>query len=344
MPNSIDVARLMLGAVTVAAFSYSNANAQSRVDFAGKTVTVLSSFGSGGGYDIYGRLYAAHAGKHLPGNPTVVVRNMPGAGGMVGTNYLYNVAPKDGTMMGVVPQTVAIAHVLGASGVKYDVGKFNWIGRINSNAEVEQTWHTSAVKVIADAKTHQAVLAGTGPDSSSVVFPRILNDLFGMKFKVVPGYEGGNMATLAMERGEVDGIVRPWAVTKTVHPEWLRDKTINLLVQYSVERHHELPDVPAVADLAENESQRQILGLYASGSDIGRAIVAPPDLAAPTLAALRAAFQDTMKDPAFLKDIEDNKLDFDPLSGERLQEIVRRVEGVPPAVIETARKYSEVQK
>jgi tripartite-type tricarboxylate transporter receptor subunit TctC len=268
---------------------------------------------------------------------------MPGAGGLIGTNYLYNVAPKDGTMVGIVPQTVAIAHVLGAAGAKFDVGKFNWIGRINSNSEIEQTWYMSKVKTIADAKTNQAVLAGTGPDSSSVVFPRILNDMFGMKFKVVPGYEGGNMATLAMERGEVDGIVRPWSVTKTVHPEWLKEKKINLLVQYSVERHSELKDVPAVVDLAENDTQRQILGLYASGSDIGRAIVAPPGLTAPVLAVLRTAFQDTMKDPAFLKDIEDNKLDFDPLPGEKLQEIVRKVENVPSSVVETARKYSEVK-
>ena len=330
-------------ALMAAALSSTQAHAQSKVDFAGKTVTVVSSFASGGGYDIYGRLYAAHVSQHLPGNPTVVVRNMPGAGGLIGTNYLYNVAPKDGTMVGVVPQTVAIAHVLGAAGAKFDVGKFNWIGRINSNSELEQTWYLSKVKTIADAKINQAVLAGTGPDSSSVVFPRILNDMFGMKFKVVPGYEGVSMAALAMERGEVDGIVRPWAVTKTVHPEWLKEKKINLLVQYSVERHSELKDVPAVVDLAENDSQRQILGLYASGSDIGRSIVAPPGLTAPVLAVMRAAFQDTMKDPAFLKDIEDNQLDFDPLSGEKLQEIVRRVEDVPSSVVETARKYSEVK-
>jgi tripartite-type tricarboxylate transporter receptor subunit TctC len=338
MPKSVFVATLLIAVGTCGV-----TQAQSKVDFAGKTVTVLSSFGSGGGYDIYGRLYGAHVARHLPGNPTVIFRNMPGAGGLIGTNYLYNVAPKDGTMVGVVPQTVAIAHVLGAAGAKFDVGKFNWIGRINSNSEVEQTWYLSKVQTIADAKINQAVLAGTGPDSSSVVFPRILNDMFGMKFKVVPGYEGGNMATLAMERGEVDGIVRPWSVTKTVHPEWLKEGKINLLVQYSVERHSELKDVPAAVDLAENDTQRQILGLYASGSDIGRAIVAPPGLTVPMLAALRAGFQDTMKDPAFLKDIEDNKLDFDPLSGEKLQEIVRKVEDVPSSVVETARKYSEVK-
>jgi tripartite-type tricarboxylate transporter receptor subunit TctC len=332
------------GIVAGAALCCAQAEAQSHPDFTGKTVTIISSFASGGGYDLYARLYAAHVGRHLPGTPTVVVRNMPGAGGLVGTNFLYNVAPKDGTQMGVVPQTVAIAHVLGASGVKYDVGKFNWIGRINSNAEVEQTWHTSKVKTIADAKTYQAVLGGTGPDSSSVVFPRILNELFGMKFKVVAGYEGVSMVSLAMERGEVEGMVRPWAVTKTVHPEWLAEKKINLLVQYSVGRHPELKDVPAVVDLAENDKQRQILSLYASGSDIGRAIVAPPNLAPAMVTTLRAAFQETIKDPQFLKELETSKLDFDALSGEKLQEIVAGVENVPPDVIETARKFSEVQK
>lgn len=340
MSKSVHVAA---AALLIGAFACQGAQAQSKIDFTGKTVTFLSSFGSGGAYDIYGRLYAGHIGHHLPGEPTVVVRNMPGAGGLIGTNYLYNVAPRDGTMFGIVPQTVAIAYVLGAAGAKYDVGKFNWIGRINSNSEIEQTWHTSAVKTIADAKVHPATLAGTGPDSSSVVFPRILNDMFGMKFKIVAGYEGGNMVSIAMERGEVDGIVRPWSVTKTVHPEWLTEKKINLLVQYSVERHPELKDVPAVVDLAQNDAQRQILSLYASGSDIGRSIVAPPDLPAPVLSMLRAAFEATMKDPAFLKDVKDNKLDFDPLPGEKLQEIVRKVESTPPDVIATARKYSQTK-
>jgi tripartite-type tricarboxylate transporter receptor subunit TctC len=268
------------------------------------------------------------------------MRNMPGAGGLSGTNYLYNVAARDGTVLGVIPQTVAIAQALGEGGVKYDVRRFNWIGRVNSNVEVEQTWHTAAVKTIEDARTKQAILAGTGPESSSVVFPRILNDMFGMKFRVIPGYEGVNMASLAMEKGEVDGILRPWSVTKTVRPEWLRDKRINLLVQYSLARHPELAEVPAVLELAGDEPQRQILGLFASGSDIGRAIVAPPGVAGEIVAALRIAFMATMRDPALVEEARTSGMDIDPLAGEELQQIVAKTVAVPAGIVEAARKFS----
>ena len=317
-----------------------SAVAQSGTDFAGKTVTILSSFASGGGYDTYARLYAMHVGRHISGQPVVIVRNMPGAGGLIGANYLYSVAPKDGTMLGVIPQNVATAQLLGSAGVKYDVARFNWVGRINSNVEVQQSWHSSAVKTIEDAKLHTVVAAGTGPDSSSVVFPRILNEMFGMKFKVVTGYEGVSMVTLAMERGEVETVARPWAITKTVHPDWLKDRKINLLVQYTVERHPELQHIPAVVDLAQNDSQRQILSLYASGSDIGRSIVAPPDLPAEIVNAARRAFDQTMKDQAFLDDIKRSDLDFDMISGERLQQIVNKIQNIDAAVIERAKQFS----
>ena len=317
----------------------SAAHAQ-QVDYAGKTVTIISSFGPGGGYTTYAELLARHLGAHLPGRPNVIVKTMPGAGGLNGTNYLANVAARDGSVLGVIPQTVAIAQALGEKGLRYDVRAFNWIGRVNSNVEVEQTWHTSAVKTIEDAKTKQAVVGGTGPESSSVVFPRILNAMFGMKFKVVAGYEGVNMVSLAMERGEVEGMVRPWAVIKTVHPEWLSEKNINLIVQYALARHPEIADVPAVVDLAGNAEQRQILSLYASGSDIGRSIVAPPGIPADAVATLRAAFMETMRDPALIAEVKTRGMDIDPLSGEKLQKIVARAVEVTPQVVETAKKYS----
>jgi tripartite-type tricarboxylate transporter receptor subunit TctC len=316
------------------------ARAQTGIDFTGKTITIISSFGPGGGYTIYAQLVARFLGAHLAGHPTVVVRNMPGAGGLSGTNFLYNVAARDGTVLGVVPQTVAIAQALREPGVKYDARAFHWIGRVNSNVEVEQTWHSAAVKTIADARTKEAILAGTGPESSSVVFPRILDEMFGMKFRVIPGYEGVNMASLAMEKGEVDGIVRPWSVTKTVRPEWLRDKTINLLVQYSVARHPELAAVPAVVDLAESPQQRQVLSLFASGSDIGRSILAPPGLAPDTVAALRAAFAQAMQDPALIAEARTSGLDLDPLAGDKLQEIVAGTLDVTPEIVATARRFS----
>jgi tripartite-type tricarboxylate transporter receptor subunit TctC len=318
----------------------SPALAQPAADFAGKTVTVISSFGPGGGYTTYADLVARHLGAHLPGRPNVVVKTMPGAGGLNGTNYLANVAARDGTVLGVVPQTVAIAQALGQPGVRYDARALHWIGRVNSNVEVQQTWHTSAVKTIADARTHEVVVGGTGPESSSVVFPRILNAMFGMKFKVVAGYEGVNMVSIAMERGEVQGMVRPWAIIKTVRPEWLKEKKINLIVQYALSRHPEIKDVPAVVDLAETPEQRQVLSLYASGSDIGRAIMAPPGVPDAAVAALRAAFAATVKDPAFIADVRKARLDIDPLAGEKLQALVGSAVNVPAAVVALARKFS----
>ena len=315
-------------------------HAQTAPDYTGKTMTIVSSFGPGGGYTIYAQLLARHLGAHLPGRPAVVVRNMPGAGGLSGTNSLFNVAARDGLTLGVIPQTVAIAQALGAPGVKYDVRRFNWIGRVNSNVEVEQTWHTSAVKTIEDARTRPAILAGTGPDSSSVVFPRILDAMFGMQFRVIAGYEGVSMASLAMEKGEVDGVLRPWSVTKAVRPEWLREKKINLLVQYALARHPELPDVPAVVDLAGNAEQRQILGLFASGSDIGRSIVAPPDVAVDAVATLRAAFIETMRDPALIEDARMTGMELDPLDGAALQQTVVQAVDVAPGVVEQAKEFS----
>src|SRR5262249_16294568 len=152
----------------------------------------------------------------LPGRPNVIVRTMPGAGGLNGTQHLYNVAARDGTVLGVVPQTVAIAQALGEPGLRYDARAFNWIGRGHSNVDVQQAWHAAPVKTIEDARSKEIIVGATGPESSSVVFPRILNAMFGMRFKVVAGYEGVNMVSIAMERGEVEGMLRPWAVTKTV--------------------------------------------------------------------------------------------------------------------------------
>jgi tripartite-type tricarboxylate transporter receptor subunit TctC len=270
----------------------------------------------------------------------VIVRTMPGAGGLNGTHHLYNVAARDGSVLGVVPQTVAIAQALGEQGLRYDARAFNWIGRINSNVEVQQAWHTAAVKTIEDARTKEIIVGGTGPESSSVVFPRILNAMFAMRFKVVAGYEGVNMVSIAMERGEVEGMLRPWAVTKTVRPEWLREGKINLLVQYALKRHHEIMQVPAVVDLGQTDEQRQVLGLYASGSDIGRSIVAPPGVSAETVAVLRQAFMAMMRDPALAADVAKSGLDLDPLAGDALQEIVRQAVDVPPAVVEMARRFS----
>jgi tripartite-type tricarboxylate transporter receptor subunit TctC len=316
------------------------ASAQDAPDYKGKTITVVIGSESNGGFDTYGRVFARFLSAHLPGQPTVIVQNIPAAGGLIATNYLYNVAPHDGTVIAVIGQVGAIGQVLGTPGVQYDVRKLNWVGRLVSNSQVLHTWYTSGIKTIDDARTHEVIVAGTGPTSSSVVFPRILNDLFDMKFKVVRGYTGPPSATIAMQAGEVEGVVRPWNDLKAKSADWLRDKKINLLVQYDLFRNPEIPDVPAVVDLAQNDAQRQLLGVFASGSDIGYPVVAPPGLAAPVVATLRKAFDDEMKDPDFLAAAQQEHLTLDPLSGVKLQQINEDALDVPADVVEQAKKYS----
>jgi tripartite-type tricarboxylate transporter receptor subunit TctC len=298
---------------------------------------------AGGGYDLYGRLIARHIGNHLPGQPRVVVQNMPGAGGIVGANYLFNLAPRDGTVIGVVPEILAISQLIDNASSKYDARQFLWLGRVNSNVGVQHTWKSSGIATIADAKRREVVVAGVGPASYSVIFPRLLNALLGTKFKIVPGYAGASAATLAFERGEVDGVDTPWSVIKATKGEWLRDNRINILVQYCVGRHPDLPDVPAVVDLAETQEQHQILGLYASACAIGRSVAAPPGLPADTATTLRAAFTATIRDPALLAETQKAGIELNPLSGADLQQLVANTFDIPPSVIEKVKGLLEVK-
>jgi tripartite-type tricarboxylate transporter receptor subunit TctC len=332
----------IVGALVALALALtSNGRAAETPDFRGKTVTIVASFEAGGPYDFYSRLIGRYLGAHLPGSPSVVVQNMPGAGGLRGANYLYNVAARDGSVMGVVSQTVAVGQVLATTpGIQYDARRFSWIGRINSNVEVQHTWHTSGVRSIADAKQREVIVAGTGPTSSSVVMPRLMNELIGTKFKVVTGFAGPTSAQLALERGEVEGIVKPWSSIKVGNADWLRDKKIFLIVQYTRERHPELADVPAVVDLAQDEQQRQIFTLFSGGAALGTALVAPPGLPDSTRAALREAFDAAMHDQGLLDEVRRSGVDIDPLSGTEIAKVVERTFVIDPDVLERARKLS----
>ena len=337
-------ARARLACALVAASLAPVGYARAQDDFRGKTITIVASFEAGGPYDFYSRLIARHLGAHLPGAPAVVVQNMPGAGGLRGANYLYNVAARDGTALGIVSQTVAVGQVLGTTpGIQYDARKYSWIGRINSNVEVQHTWHASGIRSIEDARRREVVLAGTGPTSSSVVMPRLMNELIGTRFKVVTGFAGPTSAQLALERGEVEGIVKPWSSIKVGSADWLRDGKINLIVQYTRERHRELPQVPAIVDLGQDETQRQIFALYAGGAALGTALLAPPGMPERTLMLLRQAFTQAMRDPALIDEVGKSGVDIDPLPGVELQRVVDATFVIAPDVLERARKLSPQQ-
>jgi tripartite-type tricarboxylate transporter receptor subunit TctC len=328
----------LVAAAAIAGACSLPARAETAADFfKGRQVTIYIGTGPGGGYDFYGRLVARHLGRHIPGTPSVVPNNMPGAGSLRAANFLYEVAPKDGTALGIITQTVALEEALGTPGVRYKAADFTWIGRVTSNVEVSLTSSASPVKSIDDAMRIQIPIAGTGPGLASVVYPTVLNHVIGTKFKIVSGYAGSAECMIAVERGEVDGALTSWNSLKTTQRAWVDEKKVNLLVQYGTERHAELRDVPAVVELGKTAEAKQVLALYASGSVMGRSIVAPPNIPAERLKALRDAFNAMVKDPEFLADIEKGKIEFDPAPGEKLQQVIAEAANIPSAVLALAR-------
>lgn len=302
---------------------------------AGKTVTIYVGYGAGGGYDLYARVLSRHMPRHLPGNPSMVVSNMPGAASVRAANYVYTVVPKDGTAMGIAAQSIGEEQLLGTSGVAYDVAKFNWIGRLAANIEVSYVWHTSPIKTIEDLKTTPANFAGTGP--SSMVYPRLLNSIAGMKWKVVLGYNTTSDGHLAMERGEVDGVTSSLNTLKTTQAEWLSKHMIRVLVQYSLARSPDLPDIPAVVEFGKLPEDIDVLKFYANSGVVGRSVLAPPGMPADRVQMLRDAFAATLQDPEFLAEVKKLNLDFQPMPGAELQKLVEQSTKVSDAVLARAR-------
>jgi tripartite-type tricarboxylate transporter receptor subunit TctC len=314
------------------------ARADAVADFyKGKTVKIIVGFGVGGGYDIYGRLAAEHLGRFIPGNPTVIVENMPGGGGVRAAAFLHGVAPKDGTVLSVIVQSIAFDSVLGELPGKIDASSYNFIGRLTSNVETQFTWHTSAAKTLEDAKRNTVIVGATGPSSPSTIVPRMLNDAVGTKFKIVQGYPGTAEASLAMERGEVEGMMQSLESLQTARPDWLRDKKINPIWQLALKRHPVLPDVPTVGELGDTPEEQSMLKLIAGTAEIGRSLVAPPGVPAERVAALRSAFQAMVADAQFRAAAKSRNASLDPAPGEALQEQVAAAMATPKAVVERTR-------
>ena len=323
---------VVVGAALLFGSTVASHAAEAEAYYRGKTVIVYIGFAPGGSYDYFGRLVARHLGKHLPGNPTVIAESMPGAGSFSAANYLYARAPRDGTALGIVSQTVAIEEALGTSGVQYKVSQFNWIGRATSVNEVSLTFHSSNTQTIRDAIAHETTMASTGAGSPSETYLKLLNAVAATKFKLVGPYPASNDAMLAMERGEVDGAFTSYNTLKVSRQDWLRDKKINILVQYG-ERSADLPDVPYAVDLAKTEADRQLLAFYVSSEQIGRAFLAPPETPADRIAILRKAYDETMWDAQLLAEIDQSHSEFSPLSGDKLQRLVASTADVPPAIV-----------
>jgi len=305
--------------------------------YARKTITISIGYTAGGSYDLYGRLVARHLGKHIPGNPTVVAQNMPGAGSMKAANYVYEVAPRDGTALGVIVESAALEQVLGNKAAQYDAARFTYIGRVATSNNIFMQWHTSKTQSIADAQKRETILAGTGPGSIAETVPRLLNALIGTRFKLISGFPASTEAMLAMERGEVEGAGSSWAAVSVGKQSWLKEKKIRIILQTQPERHVDLPDAPSLTEYGSTPGDRQVTALYASGSGVGRSVLGPPGIPADRVKVLRDAFNAMVKDPDFVADIRKLKVELDPLPGERLQDLIAKTLAVPASVRERAK-------
>jgi tripartite-type tricarboxylate transporter receptor subunit TctC len=317
------------------------AGAQEEV-FKGKTVEVLVGFSPGGGYDTYARALAQFVGKHLPGQPTVIVKNMPGAGSVTLVNYLLNIAPKDGTVFGTFDQSLIVAPLFGGEFAKVDASKLSWVGSVAKGNTVCITWHTSPVKTFDDLLQNKTVFGGTGREDVRYTQAAMIKNMFGADMKIVTGYKGSSDLRIAMERGEIDATCGDsWTSLKSTASDWLRDKKINLLVQFALESHPEIRDVPLLMDKARTEEDRAALKLLFGAQIAGRPFAAPPGLPPERLRLLRAAFDATMKDPEFLAFADKIKLEVDPVNGQEIEAAVRETYRTAPEIVARAKAIRE---
>jgi tripartite-type tricarboxylate transporter receptor subunit TctC len=325
-------------AVLSAAILAAEASAQTPEQFyAGKTIDFVIGYPPGGSNDTFGRLLARHLSKHIPGKPTIVPKNQPGGGSFLAVNTIFNVSPKDGTVIGIGAPTIPLDEKLGTQGVRFKTAELNWIGRIDSLVNIVFMWKTSPVKTFADAQKVEATLSGTGVGSTVSIYPTAMNNVLGTKFKLVMGYKGSNEAMLAVERGEVEGHSTSWTALKVAHPDWVRDASVAILVQFALKRHAELRDVPTVVELARNEEERAILSAIMNATEVGTAFFTTPGVPADRVSALRRAFDASMKDPELLADAQRMNVGVSPLAGEDLQRLVVEVSQLPPALLDKVR-------
>ena len=300
--------------------------------YAGKTITLIVGSDAGGGYDANARALARHFGRHLPGSPYVIVKNMAGAGSIIAANYIYNVAPKDGTVIGLIQRGILLARIANQP-VQYELGKINWVGNLSSEPGLIVAWHTAPVKSAADLFKTELTVGGSGPLGENESIPRLLNALIGTKFRVVPGYKSSSAIVLAMERGEVEGNADwTWANIKSRKQELLRDHKISLLMLNGVERESDLPDVPIAQEFAKTAADRQVMDIFYSLKTVARPIMAAPGVPEDRMAALRAAFSAMANDKDFLQDAEKAGLDVAPTSGEAVARVAQRIAGARPEI------------
>ena len=305
--------------------------------YKGRTVTIDIGYSTGGGYDLYARVLARHLGDHIPGKPSVVPQNMPGAGSLKVVNYLANVAPKDGTVIATFARGMAMQPLFDKTGIEFDAQKLNWIGSITNEVSVCAFRSDTGIKTWQDMLTKSYTVGGTGSGSDTDVFPDVLRHMFHMKIKLVTGYPGGSDVILAMERGEVDGRCGwSWSSVKSTKYDLYKKKEIVIPVQLALKKHPDLPDVPLVTEETKDPKELAALKLIFGRQSVARPYATAPGVPADRVAALRKAFDDTMKDPAFLAEAEKTKLEVEPVSGQEVQDLVAELYRSSPEVVKIA--------
>jgi tripartite-type tricarboxylate transporter receptor subunit TctC len=309
--------------------------------FRGKTLRLIVGIGVGSGYDINARLLARFMVHHIPGQPTIIVQNQPGAGSLTMTNALYNNGPFDGTVIGASFNGMPTTPLLQPGGARFDPVKLNWLGSTNRETQAMYVWHNAPAQVLEDAKTKEIVMGAQAPGSTQFDYPVLANRLFGFKFKVVTGYESTPKIHLAMEAGEVHGTIANWSTLKAINPNWIAEKKIRILTQWTLQKNSELADVPLFLDLAKTEEERAALKLMLARLEYGRPFFLPPNVAAARVTALRRAFDATMRDPGYLAEADKLKIDVDPLSGEQVAALVEQVSHTPADTVARVRTAME---
>jgi tripartite-type tricarboxylate transporter receptor subunit TctC len=307
--------------------------------YRGRTVNVIVGYSAGGGYDTYTRILARHLGKHIPGNPTIVVQNMPGAGSLKLANYLYNVAPKDGATIGIFSRGMAMEPLIGMSNTQFDSSKFAWLGSGTSEVSVFVVWHAAPIKTFQDMLEKPFTVGGEGSGSDPDIYALLLKNAFGAKLKLISGYPGTAEVAIALERGEVDSRASwSWSSLKTLKPDWIRDKKVIFPVQLNLTRGKELPDVPLILQFAKTEAQRQMLKLVLTRQEMARPYAAPPGVPEERKVALRKAFDETWADPELLAEMKARGQEVNPVSGADLDKLVAELYATPKDVVAETRK------
>jgi len=331
---ALAIAPLMLAATNLPA----KAQDSNQANFKDKTLTLIVGGSPGDGYDIYARFLAPYMNKHLPGAPTVVVQNMPGAGTLVAANYLYERAARDGTVLGTVGGGTATAQIFKTKGIRFDPRRYNWIGSLNSEVGIVLAWHTQPFKSVKDLMEREMIVGGSGPTSGNIIFPLVLNRVIGTKFKIISGYKGTGAIAIAIESGELQGTGSyHYSSMITSKPDWLDKKLITPLIQLTLFKHPKFPDVPNIPDLAKTDEQKAVLDLIFARQRMGRPFLLPPETPAPLVQAHRKAFEAVLKDPAFLAEAAKRRLDLSlPMNGAEIDVFLAGLYKYPDTTIAKA--------